>query len=234
MDLDLETLAAIERCDEVGSVQSIVRDAVRAHGYDRSMMLAMSASRDELLDAIYWVEGKWFDDGEAPDAETYLRHCPVTRHVVETDLPFFWTKTSSDRGKKHRFVSAPRGVGVHGLQVPVFGRAGLVGAASFGGERVDSAPRVRLALTQLGVTAFFAIRALLESRRPAGAEGLSARELEVLGWIAAGRRVADVAATLGLSDRTVENHLRRIRNRLRVTTTAQAISAAIRSGLIRS
>ena len=204
MDLDLETLTAVERCDELESVQSIVRDAIRAHGYDRSMMLAMSASREELLDAIYWVEGKWFEEGEAPDAETYLRHCPVTRHVVETDLPFFWTKTYSDKGKKHRFVSAPRGAGVHGLQVPVFGRAGLVGAVSFGGEQIDSTPRVRLALTQLGVTAFFATRALLESQQPAGVEGLSVRELEVLEWIAAGRRVADVAATLGLSERTVK------------------------------
>ena len=45
-----------------------------------------------------------------------------------------------------------------------------------------------------------------------------------------GKRGADVAATLGLSVRTVENHLRKIRQRLRVRTTAQAVSAAARLG----
>jgi DNA-binding CsgD family transcriptional regulator len=61
---------------------------------------------------------------------------------------------------------------------------------------------------------------------------LSPREREVLRWIAAGRRQTDIAATLGLSERTVENHLRRIRLRLAVATTAQAVKVAIQSGEI--
>jgi DNA-binding CsgD family transcriptional regulator len=65
---------------------------------------------------------------------------------------------------------------------------------------------------------------------PAGT--LSAREREVLRWVAAGRRQADIAATLGLSTRTVENHLRRARQRLGVATTAQAVRAASRRGEI--
>ena len=69
---------------------------------------------------------------------------------------------------------------------------------------------------------------------PAGeGEGrLSAREREVLSWTAIGRRQADIAAMLGLSERTVENHLRRIRQRLGAATTAQAIGVAIRLGEI--
>jgi DNA-binding CsgD family transcriptional regulator len=46
----------------------------------------------------------------------------------------------------------------------------------------------------------------------------------------AGRRQVEIAATLGLSERTVENHLRRIRKRLGVATTARAIRVAIRNG----
>jgi len=52
----------------------------------------------------------------------------------------------------------------------------------------------------------------------------------MLAWIAAGRRQADIAATLGVSERTAENHLRRARRRLGVATTAQAIKVAIRNG----
>lgn len=234
MDSILDVLAAVERSEHLEKLKATVRAVVRAHGYDRVMMYSVSASKDELLDGIYWVEGSWFDDGEALDAETYVRHCPVTRHVTETDQPFFWTKTHTDKGKRYRFVALPRGPGLHGLQVPVFGHAGLVGAVSFGGQRIDSTPRVRLALTQLGVTAFAAARTLLEPPRSECRTKLSKRELEVLQWVAAGRRFADIAAALGLSERTVENHLRRIRHRLQVQTTAQAVSAALRSGSIRA
>nr|WP_280530696.1 LuxR C-terminal-related transcriptional regulator [Paraburkholderia sacchari] len=38
--------------------------------------------------------------------------------------------------------------------------------------------------------------------------------------MAAGRRQAEIAPALGLSERTVENHLRNARRRLGVTTTA--------------
>ncbi|WP_429810711.1 response regulator transcription factor [Ensifer sp. B1-9] len=39
-----------------------------------------------------------------------------------------------------------------------------------------------------------------------------------------------IAATLGVSERTVENQLRRARRRLGVATTAQAVKVAIRNG----
>lgn len=47
-----------------------------------------------------------------------------------------------------------------------------------------------------------------------------------------GRRQTEIAATLGLSERTLENHLRRIRKRLGVATTVQAIRVAIRNAEI--
>ena len=197
-------------------------------------MFSISAARDDLLDGIYWLEGSWFDDGEALDAETYVRHCPVTRHVLETDQPFFWTKTPSDRGARYRFVGSPRGPGLHGLQIPIFGRVGLIGAVSFGGEEIESTAHVRLALNQVGATAFQVARGLLEPPDAVSKTELSVRELEVLQWIASGQRVADIAATLDLSERTVENHLRRIRQRLQVRTTAGAVTAALRSGAIRA
>ena len=56
----------------------------------------------------------------------------------------------------------------------------------------------------------------------------------MLSWTAAGHRQVDIAAILGLSERTVENHLRRIRKRLGASTTAQAIRAAIQNGDIES
>lgn len=62
---------------------------------------------------------------------------------------------------------------------------------------------MRLALSLVGSAAFQAARRLFAPA--AGEEGrLSAREREVLSWTAIGRRQADIAAMLGLSERTVE------------------------------
>lgn len=232
MDHHLRAILEIEKSDGLPSIEEAVRTVAQPLGYDRFVMFSASPARDELVDKIYWMEGDWFGDGTIVDSETYLRRCPVTRHALDTDEPFFWTKTISERGEKYRVVRTPRGTGIHGLQVPIFGRTGLEGAMSFGGKRIDGSAQTRLVLTLVGTVAFHSARRLMEAREQDVAGNLSPREREVLRWTAAGRRQADIAETLGLSERTIENHLRRARLRLGATTTAQAVRTAIRSGEI--
>ena len=61
---------------------------------------------------------------------------------------------------------------------------------------------------------------------------LSARELEILQWIAAGKSQQDVADILAISNRTVEVHLRSSRTKLGALSTAQAVGRAIGLGLV--
>ncbi|KAA0180508.1 LuxR family transcriptional regulator [Cupriavidus gilardii] len=226
------TALVIEGARTLATIKSEVRAFSAPLGYDRFVLFSATAARDDAVQSIYWIEGDWFGTGEQVDAETYIRRCPVTRHILEAHEPFFWTKTTGKEGELYRIVRIPQGSGIHGLQVPVFGPLGLEGALSLGGERIDASPHARLALKLIAEAAFLAARKLLES--PPGNEigALSGREREILAWTAAGRRQSDIAATLGLSERTVENHLRRIRKRLGVATTAQAIRVAIRNGEI--
>lgn len=229
-DAAFRAALAIEGSAGLPAIQEAVRAFARPLGYDRFVLFSASAAQDDEVDRIYWVEGDWFDSGEAVDAETYVRRCPMTRHVLQASEPFFWTKTQSAAGELYRVVRTPRGRGLHGLQVPVFGPHGLEGAMSLGGEQVNASPSARLAASLVASTAFTAARRLLEAPAGERGRGLSRREREVLSWTAAGRRQAEIAATLGLSERTVENHLRGARRRLGVVTTAQAIRAAIRTG----
>ena len=62
------------------------------------------------------------------------------------------------------------------------------------------------------------------------ARTLSAREIEILGWLREGKSNADIAAILGLSPLTVKNHLQRIYRSLAVSNRTQAVtrSAALR------
>lgn len=224
-----QSALVIEGAESLAAIEAEVRAFARPLGYDRFVLFSASAIKDEVVERIYWVEGDWFGDGENVDAATYVRRCPVTRHILEAREPFFWTKTVANEGELYKIVRHPRGQGIHGLQIPVFGPLGLEGAMSLGGQRIDASRQARLALGLIATTAFFSAHRLLEAALEA-AGPLSDREREVLAWTAAGRRQGEIAVTLGLSERTVENHLRRIRKRLGVATTAQAIRVAIRNG----
>ncbi len=61
--------------------------------------------------------------------------------------------------------------------------------------------------------------------------GLTAREREILGLLAKGRRPGDIADHLFLSVKTVKNHLTSIYQKLGVETGAQAVAEAYRLGL---
>ena len=60
----------------------------------------------------------------------------------------------------------------------------------------------------------------------------SERELEVLDLAARGLTNKQIGATLHISDRTVQNHLKNIFDKLQVRSRTEAVTVALRSGLI--
>jgi DNA-binding CsgD family transcriptional regulator/tetratricopeptide (TPR) repeat protein len=72
------------------------------------------------------------------------------------------------------------------------------------------------------------------TRRPAPAEGLTAREIEVLRLLATGRTNKQIAATLVVSPRTVQQHTVHIYAKLGVRGRADAVAYALRHGLVSS
>jgi two-component system nitrate/nitrite response regulator NarL len=61
---------------------------------------------------------------------------------------------------------------------------------------------------------------------------LSPRLREVLSLVADGRTTAEIAETLGISPHTVKNYLERIYERLGARDRVQAVSRALRAGLL--
>jgi DNA-binding CsgD family transcriptional regulator len=58
------------------------------------------------------------------------------------------------------------------------------------------------------------------------------RQIEVLRWLAEGKRLSEIAIILGITNRAVQFHLYRITERLDCVTTAQTVALAVRTGLI--
>jgi DNA-binding NarL/FixJ family response regulator len=64
----------------------------------------------------------------------------------------------------------------------------------------------------------------------AAVHGLTAREVEILDMVAAGRTNREIAAACFLAEKTVKNHINRIFAKLSVTTRAEAVSLWLRPG----
>jgi len=62
---------------------------------------------------------------------------------------------------------------------------------------------------------------------------LSAREIEVLDWIARGNSNKEIARALKISDQTVKNHITSILKKLAVNDRTQAVVFALRRGWIK-
>jgi DNA-binding NarL/FixJ family response regulator len=85
----------------------------------------------------------------------------------------------------------------------------------------------RWAFDRLGATPdAVRVDALTVRARPPSAHGLTRRELEVLRHVAAGARNKAIAATLAISERTVERHVSNIFVKLGVSTRAAATARA--------
>jgi DNA-binding CsgD family transcriptional regulator/tetratricopeptide (TPR) repeat protein len=91
----------------------------------------------------------------------------------------------------------------------------------------------RATFTRLGARPdLYRVERLIHPAQPAGLHGLSAREIQVLRLIAAGRTNHAIATELFLSERTVHRHVSNIFDKLGVRSRAAAASYGIRHHLV--
>ena len=163
---------------------------------------------------------------------------PTLRHAARSQAPVHWGRLQDDPMYRHVFSCAHDfGIPDIGVTIPVRGPFGDKGMLSVTSRMTQGAwdrhaqqimPGLQQAaalihdqLMQQGV--------LMHALR---APALSARETEILQWIAAGKSQTDISEILMISARTVEVHMRSCRSKLGALTTAQAVARAIGMRLI--
>ncbi|WP_102157320.1 response regulator transcription factor [Zhihengliuella halotolerans] len=171
---------------------------------------------------------------EAVDAS--LRENP---DVVLMDLQFGSTQsqTGADATRRIRALDAPPYVLVLTNYDSDADILGAVEAGASGYLLKDSPPHELIAAVRAAAAGESALAPVIASRllqrMRAPQVSLSAREIQVLELVAAGRSNPQVAAELFVSETTVKSHLAHIYSKLDVTSRTAAVAAARERGILR-
>ncbi|WP_265453429.1 LuxR family transcriptional regulator [Aeromonas salmonicida] len=179
---------------------------------------------------------------QAYDAQRFFAVDPVVRKGMTQSTPILWANLITEccdqldaAGLEVMMLAQKAGLR-DGITIPWHGPNGHVGLLSL----ITRTPRTEHQwlsaipfLSWLSNHVFEAVvRVCTTSTIPPRAP-LSLRELEVCQWAAEGKQVSDIAQILGITPRTVTFHLERIAEKLGASSKGQAISWALKQGLVR-
>ena len=115
--------------------------------------------------------------------------------------------------------------------VPIRSDEHLVGIVGFSGVQTLS-PAQSTALQMIGINIFAQLRSLRQISFKASPGALTTREKEVLGLSAEGLTSIQIAARLGMSPRTVNQHVDNVADKLGTRNRAHTVAEVIRHGLL--
>jgi LuxR family transcriptional regulator, quorum-sensing system regulator BjaR1 len=164
----------------------------------------------------------------------YIRVDPVPRHCRRSVNPFEWSEAPYDSEKEPRAAEVMRRAidfrMSRGFMVPVHGIEGCEACVSLGGEHVDLNFRSKPAIHLMAIYALDRLRRLIAPPKPV--HKLTARQREVIAWSASGKSAWEIGEIIGITQRTVEEHIAMACRNLGATNRTQAVAVSIREGLI--
>ena len=247
----LENKGSIE---DLGLLIDLIRDVFDV---EHVAYLAMSLGRDYAIasrqagplarDAGFW----WREAGTltavtyAPEwgqryAEAgYQRIDPVVEGAARSFVPINWKDLPWDTKKRQQFLkeAVECGIGNQGYTVPVRGPNGQFAMFVVNGTAADSqwARFIEMNSRDLLVVAHYFHQKVLEIEKIYGSPpppNLSAREKDVLTYIAAGKSRAQVAHDLKISENTLRVYLDSARHKLNALNVPHAVAVGVQKGVI--
>jgi len=220
-----EAYSIIEKKTEIQTVVNELRDFLKA-------------------DHVVYFTSKF---GGSPSADPYIRLTypaawlaryvdPILREGFQRALPFEWRELDRGRAAEAAFLAdaAAHGVGPHGYSIPVSTKHGHRGLFALSDSGSGEEWAKFLEATQSGLVKIAnrlhrrVIADLFGEDRP----HLTPRELECLRWIALGKGTPEIAAILDISPHTTRDYLKSVHYKLDCVTSAQAVTKAVKLGLL--
>ncbi|MCA1510302.1 LuxR family transcriptional regulator [Bradyrhizobium sp. NBAIM01] len=160
---------------------------------------------------------------------------PVVRRTPMHKRPFLWDHLADHyqlQPDERRVLDEAREAGLkHGMSVPLFGPLGRISVVSFASPSDDADPQDRIG--HLNALACLFHTAYGEIAPPSNNDcdrkvALSQRELSCMRWAAEGKSSWEIGRILGVSENTVNFHMKNAMRKLDATSRIQAIVTAIR------
>jgi two-component system invasion response regulator UvrY len=175
--------------------------------------------------------------GEAADAATaHSLFCHLDPQIVVMDITL--PATSGIEAMRRMLIYKPEArVLIFSMHEDAIFAQRAMQAGAFGYVTKASAPHVlvdaihAVAAGRKYLSADVAQRLALRNYAADQSQGLSAREIEVLGLLAQGRSIKEIAQSMGLSPKTIANHQSAIKQKLDADTALQLLRKASDLGL---
>ncbi|MCS3743629.1 LuxR family transcriptional regulator [Rhizobium sp. BK661] len=227
-------------CEEPADLQQIFGTMEKVShqlGIDYFAMAFLPLAH-ERLDSLVWQ--RWPDGWLNRYLQNNYFHAdPVVSLVRATARPSVWSQSVRAghlSGRPKRIMDEARDFGMlDGLTIPLHSRSGLAGLFSVAGRRVPvAAPEVAL-LQFVAETTHRRIMDLNTPPEPCLRDDLqiTRSESECLTLCAAGKTDREIGSITYRSQRTVQQHIRNLQQKLGVSNRAQLIAESFRRGLQR-
>ncbi len=162
-----------------------------------------------------------------------VTHDPCASLCLRTDQLFSWRSVTHRRlpQAEYEVMKSAEAFGLRdGFCLPVHGANGQIGVVSIAGGEIEQRPPLRFLIEAAG---FCGYQKILRLKEETAHPVLTKRQAEICDWIASGKTASETATILGISEATVERHLRDTRERLGTVNSVHTIVTAIKRREIR-
>jgi len=159
---------------------------------------------------------------------------PIVKENFSRFTIQYWADTYRKLRPEKEFVAVAEDFGLcSGYTSGIRNLSGTTGGLfSFAGIDLPRSERTRTVLELVTPHLYQAVERITSSERLERLPVLSAREKEVLKWVAYGKTSWETSVILGISDRTVKFHINNVMKKLNASTRTHAVAIASELGLV--
>jgi LuxR family transcriptional regulator, quorum-sensing system regulator BjaR1 len=230
----IERLQQLRGYDEI--CQHILSE-MQWFGFSCVTSFSVPSAGQTLKDCL-WLNNRPQDYIDHYSEKNYILHDPVVTEFRKNIHPYTWGEVRNKRDIKKKekdIIDEAREWGARdGFMVPIVTRSGSVSGFCPCGFEPDLSPRARAALEIIAIYSHHALtRAVLQDqRREFARTPLTAREREVMQWVAVGKTDDEIGEILCLGASTVASHIENAKRKLDAFRRTYAVVQAIRLGEI--
>jgi DNA-binding CsgD family transcriptional regulator len=226
----------IMSCTTLDAVQGALRKEVARHGFANSAYRTVvpTASGIESRYVFRNWSKEWI---QLSETKGFARSSFTATEARRRMMPFSWLDIRAARPFSPSEEECWNDMGDFGWRdgfvIPVHGPRGYLATVNMASREadLDLSPLQRLHLQMVALVVHERCRALSGAVTKSAFNGLSARELECLRWVAAGKTDWEIGKILSISAATAKFHVDRARTKLGARTRAEATARLVLSGL---